>query len=298
MAAAAAGNVALVDALLERGADRNAVDHYGHNALHWALRQAFDDAKFAAGPLAAIYERLAPPCIDVNVGDRLVRIDRHLSEYFLFQTLWVLFKARFGKIRRNADSAFQTQIILDAWQHLPANVVRPERNKRQHLSGVLARNEIDRDYAYNRSLFLRVGTGRYQFNPKLSVRHRQGDEESWIPIFTALNLPLISEFAYHDGWISTWGNIDQLLSLAGLPKRTTPIAAERFVERQTAKMRELDERRANQPAAEARLRAAAEAKKQSAPRWGTKEAKQLEIERLRQEIENRKKGVDSPSDQD
>ncbi|MDD2943655.1 MAG: ankyrin repeat domain-containing protein [bacterium] len=261
MAAAAAGNVALVEALLERGADRDAVDHYGYNALHWALRQAFDDTKYAAGPLAVIYERLAPPCIDVNVGDRLVRIDRHLSEYFLFQTLWVLFKARFGKIRRNVDSAFQTQIILDAWQHLPANVVRPERNKRQHLSAVLSRNEIDRDYAYNRSLFLRVGTGRYQFNPKLAVRSRQGDEESWIPIFTALNLPLISEFAYNDGWLNTWGNIDNLLGLAGLSERTTPVAAERFVERQAAKMRELDERRANQLAAKMGLRTAAEAKK-------------------------------------
>ena len=241
MAAAAAGNVALVEALLERGADRDCVDHYGQNALHWALHQAFGDAKFAAGPLAKLYECLAPPCIDVNTGDRLVRIDRHLSEYFLFQTLWVLFKSRFSKIHRNADSAFQTQIILDAWQHLPTNVVRPERNKRQHLSGVLARNEIDREYAYNRSLFLRVSTGRYQFNPKLSVRRRQGEEEKWIPVYTALNLSLIGEFAYNNGWISTWGNIDKLLTLAGLPERTTPIAAERFVERQAAKARESDE---------------------------------------------------------
>jgi hypothetical protein len=290
MAGAAAGNVALVEALLERGADRDAVDHYGHNALHWALRQAFCDAKFAAGPLAAIYEYLAPPCVDVNAGDRLVRIDRHLSEYFLFQTLWVLFKSRFSKIRRNADSAFQTQIILDAWQHLPANVVRPERNKRQHLSGVLARNEIDRDYAYNRSLFLRVATGRYQFNPKLAVRRRQGEEEKWIPIYTALNLPLISEFAYNDGWISTWDNIDKFLALAGLPKGTTPIAAERFVARQAAKMREIDERRSERLAAEARLLAAATANREKTPRWGTKEAKRLEIERLKQEIERRKKG--------
>ena len=289
MAAAAAGNVALVEALLERGADRDAVDHYGHNALHWALRQAFGDAKFAAGPLAAIYECLAPPCIDVRAGDRLVRIDRHLSEYFLFQTLWVLFKARFSKIRRNADSAFQTQIILDAWQHLPANIVRPERNKRQQLSGVLARNEIDRDYAYNRSLFLRVSTGRYQFNPKLAVRRRHGEEENWIPIYTALNLPLISEFAYNDGWISTWNNIDKLVILAGLPERTTPIAAERSAERQAAKMRELDERRANQLAAKARIHAAAEATQNRVPPWGTKEAKRLEIERVRQEIERRKK---------
>lgn len=297
MAAAAAGNVALVVALLDRGADRDAVDHYGHNALHWALRQAFDDAEFAAGPLAALYEYLAPPCIDVNVGDRLVRIDRHLAEYFLFQTLWVLFKSRFSKIRRNADSAFQTQIILDAWQHLPANVVRPERNKRQHLSGVLARNEVDRDYAYNRSLFLRVGTGRYQFNPRLAVRRHQGSEDHWIPILEALNLPLISEFAYNDGWISTWENIDRLLALAGLTARTTPIAAERFVERQAAMMKELEERKAMQAAAAEVRRREAEARRQSAPQWGTKEARRREIERLRQEIDDRRKGVDASGDQ-
>ena len=50
MAAAAAGNVPLVEALLERGADREAVDHYGYNALHWALREAFRDTKVCPRP--------------------------------------------------------------------------------------------------------------------------------------------------------------------------------------------------------------------------------------------------------
>ena len=149
---------------------------------------------------------------------------------------------------------------------------------------MLARNEIDRDYAYNRSLFLRVSTGRYQFNPELAVRRRQGEEENWTPIYTALNLPLISEFAYNDGWIDTWDNIDKLMMLAGLPDRTTPVAAERFVERQAAKMRELDERKANQLGAKARVRAAAEAPHNEAAPWGTNEAKRLEIERVKREI--------------
>ena len=48
MAAAAAGNVALVEALLERGADRDAIDHYGCNALHLMLRGAFRDAQVRA----------------------------------------------------------------------------------------------------------------------------------------------------------------------------------------------------------------------------------------------------------
>ncbi len=242
MAAAAAGNVPLVEALLERGADREAVDHYGGNALHWALREAFRDPPFARGPFAALYELLAPASIDVNTGDRLVRIDRHLSEYFLFQTLWTLFKSRFTHWQRRSFGAFETRAILEAWQHLPANVVRPERNKRQHLSHVLSRNEVERDYAYNRALFMRVAQGWYQFNPKLSVRRRQGDEELWTPIYAALNLPLINEFSRDDHWESVWDRISEYLAMAGLPERTIPVAAERAVARQEALEREREKR--------------------------------------------------------
>ncbi len=193
MAAAATGNVPLVEALLERAANREATDHYGCNALHWAMLEAFHDPMFARGTFATLYELVAPASLDVNTGERLIRIDRRLSEYFLFQTLWVLFKSRFN--RRQRYAAFASQTILDAWQHLPANVVKPERNKRTHLSAVLSRNEVERDYAYNRALFMRVSQGWYQFNPKLSVRWGTTDTESWQPIYTALNLPLIREFS-------------------------------------------------------------------------------------------------------
>jgi hypothetical protein len=227
MAAAAAGNVALVETLLERGADREATDHYGANALHWAMREAFTDEEYARGPFAALYELLAPGSIDVNTGNRLVRIDRHLSEYFLFQTLWAMFQSRFTQRQRRPYGAFETQAILDAWQHLPANVVKPERNKRTHLSGVLSRNEVDRDYAYNRALFTRVAQGWYQFNPELQVRRKRQDGDVWVPIYQALNLAFTGEFA----WDFMWERIDAYLDIANLPKRGTPIAAERAVMR-------------------------------------------------------------------
>jgi hypothetical protein len=294
IAAAAAGNVALVEALLARGANPEGIDHLGRNALHWAMLEAFRDQRFARGPFAALYELIAPAAVDVMSGERLVRIDRHLSEYFLFQTLWVLFKSRFTAFAWREHGGFETAAILEAWQHLPPNVVRPERNRRQHLSHLLSRNEVDRDYAYNRRLFVRVAHGWYQFNPALAVRRRSPAGESWVPIWDALNLRFVAECA--DPHL--WPRIDALLAMAGMPPMAAPIggartarkiAAER--ERDEALRREMEAMR--QAAALAKAQAAVEAP--PAPRsrapaaaspapWGTKEARRLEIERVRQQI--------------
>lgn len=294
MAAAAAGNVALVDALLERGADPEATDHYGWNALHWALRESFRDPAYARGPLAAVFERVAPARIDFNTGERLVRIDRHHAEYFLVQTLWVLFRSRFTRPQRRFLAAFETQAILDAWQHLPGSVLRAERNKRQHLSSVLARNEVARDYAYNRQLFRRVDQGWYQFNPQLSVRRRVrgegvegGEVETWVPVFQALNLPLVAEFARRE----TWRMVAEYGAAAKLAPCPTPIMMERTVAREeeaervrAEALRQAEEMRRQAAAARDKARAEAQARP---PAWGTPQAKAREIERIRREIEAR-----------
>jgi hypothetical protein len=253
------------------------------------LREAFRDPQFARGPMAALYELLAPASVDVNTGERLVRIDRHLSEYFLFQTLWTLFKSRFTHRQRRSHGAFETQAILDAWQHLPANVVRPERNKRQHLSSVLARNEVERDYAYNRALFMRVAQGWYQFNPKLSLRRRHGDEESWTPIYAALNLPLINEFALDDEWDGVGNKIAEYLSLAGMPERVTPVMSERVYQKRLDEALAREKLDAELNATLERLKQEQAARAQQPPKWGTPEAKRMEVERIRREIEARDK---------
>jgi hypothetical protein len=324
MAAAAAGNVALVEALLERGANADLTDHLGRNALHWAMLEAFRDASFARGPFAAVYELIAPAAIDVMSGERLVRIDRHLTEYFLFQTLWALFKSRFHVYIWRERGGFETAAILDAWKHLPANVLRPERNKRQHLSNVLSRNEVDRDYAYNRRLFMRITQGWYQFNPALAIRRRDASGEQWIPIFEALNLRFVAEAAHP----RQWADIDTLLERAKLAPIETPIGGERHARELAAEQAEHDARMREWEAQEqklhqARIRSepvpeavrppepaqveeappAAEPspspEPSSAPQtlpWGSREARRAEIERVRRQIEEnaaRRKAADA-----
>ncbi len=288
MAATAAGNLPLVEELLRRGADPEAHEHLGRNALHIALQHAFRDRAFARGPFAALYERIAPAFIDLQAGERLVRLDRHLSEYLVFQTFWVLFKSTFSAPGWDRPAGIDTGSFLDAWAMLPGSVLKPERNKRSHLSNVLSRNEVDRDYPYNRKLFKRIGHGWYQINPRLAIRRRIQGIESWHPALEALNLRLVHEFAHPDQW-----DISRALWRSHADTELpTPVAAEPWAARERAV---LDAERAEIAAIEARRRAAEETRRRQAgsrahlepqpPRWGTREAKAAGREELRRRIE-------------
>jgi hypothetical protein len=287
MAAASAGNVTLVEALLDRGADREATDHYGQNALHWALREAFRNPPFAQGPLSVLYDLLAPAALDVMVGQRLVRIDKHLSEYLLFQSLWALFKSRFTHHGR-AHPGFDTAGILKAWRLLPPEVLRPQRNRREHLSAVLSRNEVARDYPWNRALFKRLRQGWYQFNPALAVRVRTGGEECWHPVFTMLNLPLVAESTRDINW--SW--LKHLAGLAQVAVPDVPLAAECAVARHRAQLGEGEiayhHRLVPWVRAKVRATAAQDAARQE-PKWGTPQARRQALEELRLRIEEQRR---------
>lgn len=284
MAACAAGNVPLVEALLERGADPENVDHYGRNALHWAMRTAYRDPKFAKGPFPALYERVAPSCVDVKAGERLVRIDRHQSEYLLFQTLWALFKDRFAYAHRGPGGAFDSQSVLSAWEHFPASVLRPERNRRQHVSAVLARNEVSRDYAYNRALFVRASHGFYRLSPTLELRCRQPDGEVWRPLASVLNLPLVKEFTveYYQP------AVDRYLEAARLPAHPAEFSHEGAeVSRGRAQGSIAEAERARQVwEGEAHWN---EIDAPGEPKWGTPEARLKEMMRLQRRIDEQRK---------
>lgn len=213
MLATYTGNLPLVEALIERGADKESVDHFGYNAFHWALLKAFSDSHFAQTLLPAFYDLLAPASIDVNTGDKLIRLDQRHGEYLIFQVLWVMVKEQhlnqspwysiadapqwWMLIRRgvrNESAEMSAALLEQLVEHFPDYVLSEQRRRRGYMTNVLSRNEVERDYAYNRRLFMRVSTGYYAFNPKLAIRRKVNGEEVWMPIYEALNLPfLLSE---------------------------------------------------------------------------------------------------------
>lgn len=194
MLAAYAGNLSLVETLLERGADPQAVDHYGHNAVMMALNRAFDDEAYAAGPFGAIYERVAPGFLDLQVDGRLVRLEAHMGEFYLFMTMLAGLKT-LGSSVSDAPAlprrrrGFFVDHLWRNLEHFPESVVRQERRKRSYFNHVLARAEVNSSYTPARKLWVRVATGYYLPNPALKLRVRASKgQEVWQHLEEVLNV--------------------------------------------------------------------------------------------------------------
>ena len=92
MLGAWAGNGALVEALLERGANADCIDNYGLTAWQLALLRAFEDADYAARLFPAVHERLQPSSVSLKAADRLIKLDNRVGEFMVFQTFFVLLR--------------------------------------------------------------------------------------------------------------------------------------------------------------------------------------------------------------
>lgn len=190
MLAARAGNVALIDALLQRGADPDAEDDFGHSAWQQAVNRAIEEPAFAKRELAGIFDRLAPAVIDVQVDGRLVRIERHQGEYWVLtlmlaglKTQWSECIARTQPNWKFGEGYFAEQ-LHQVLEHLPAHLWNDKRRKRSYLNQVLARAEVDSNYRPARRLWARTRNGHYLPNPELQLRRGEG----WQPVYEVLSL--------------------------------------------------------------------------------------------------------------
>jgi AAA domain/Ankyrin repeats (3 copies)/UvrD-like helicase C-terminal domain len=204
MCAARVGNIPLVDALLARGANPELFDNYGRSALHMALISAMGNPDFARLHLGPLYERLAPDHMSIMASGRLIKMDAHTIEYFLFQLLVAAFHRFLNSAGHYYFHGITTVLLEDMGGAFPEDVFPSWRKRRTYLSSVLSRNEVDREYPYNRFLFRRLRTGHYTFNHGLKVR--SGDQ--WFDLHEFLGLSLMARYP--------WMRVRQYLEDVGL----------------------------------------------------------------------------------
>ena len=182
MVAAWLGNAELMHELLTNTANTDKVNNNGCNAFQIALEQASHSSKYAKTTLATLYEQLEPDSLSVQIDGRLVKLDNHLMEFFIFNLLIALFYRELPKTLLHGG--FNANSILDAIEHFPISILPERRKQRAYVSSILSKNEMKGGDRYNRKLFYRVKTGYYLFNPNLSIKA----EGEWRPIYQLLGL--------------------------------------------------------------------------------------------------------------
>ena len=138
MVAALRGNVPLVEALLARGANAEIADNHGRLAYHLALLRALLEPDYARGPFEAMLRLLAPQAVDLKVDERLVKLDAHLPEFFLFNAMLALMQHRLNYPRRWHRLGLTVNDFLLPAAAFPEGVLPERCRRRSYLSGVLS----------------------------------------------------------------------------------------------------------------------------------------------------------------
>ena len=194
MLAARAGNVALVKALLARGADPEIADDYGHTAWMGALNRAIGDPIFASTHLGDLFESLGPETLDVQTGGRLVRLERNQAEFWLLGLMLAGLKTHCGGLvaRPLGPARYRRGYFADALREtldrLPEHLWSKARRKRDYVNSVLARAEVGSGYRPARKLWRRREIGYYAPDPDMKLRRKSVDGVVWIPVADALSL--------------------------------------------------------------------------------------------------------------
>jgi len=184
MVAAWMGNTEVIKALFELGADTEKADGNGLTAFQIALAQSDRSDTYAKKKLADIYEQLEPTSMSIQVDGRLVKLDKTGMEFFMLNLMIALFYRVMPKKMTYRLDGFATQDFIDAVRHIPGSVLPERRKQRAYLSGILSKNEVDKDDKHNRKLFYRIRHGAYIFNPNLAIKV----EGEWVNIYDLLTI--------------------------------------------------------------------------------------------------------------
>jgi hypothetical protein len=190
MLAAQAGNAALVESLLAKGADPARRDEFGHTAWDHAVARSMQESAFAHSGLPALFELLAPAALDVQTGGRLVRLERHQGEYWVLTLMLAGLKTQWSQcVTRRLElykypAGFFADQLNDVLSALPPWLWADKRRKRTYVNQVLARAEVHSAYQPARRLWVRTRNGHYFPNPAMQLRVG----EAWQPVYELLAL--------------------------------------------------------------------------------------------------------------
>lgn len=168
------------------------------NQLKW--RASDIELHYKKKVLAYFYTQLKAESLKLKVGNRLLKIDSHQAEYFMFSFMFATFRSRIMTLERKKlnylaqfDIAFQTDTFLKYMENIPQQVLPEYRKQRSYVSSILSKNELFREDKYNKKLFMRLRQGEYVFNPQIEMQV----EDEWVNVYELIGIEDLKK-AYQD----------------------------------------------------------------------------------------------------
>ncbi len=130
--------------------------------------------------LSNSYEKLKYPFVKCKIDNKMVKIYPHSMEYFLLTYLVALKNKILLKSEKDDSLYIYTRglknykfdcLKMDDFLYyignMPSSILPDYRKKRSYINSILANNEVDRKFIYNKKLFKRKALGCYEVNPNL-----------------------------------------------------------------------------------------------------------------------------------
>lgn len=169
MTGAYIGNVPVVKAISDSGADKTLVADNGLNAWQIILNRLLSDGSDIKH-ISELYRLLAPEAVSIQIDGRLEKLDEHTMYGFLLNVFFALWYGYLPNRLAYASAAVTAGDLETMLARLPDDVLSPMKKKRDYISRYLSENEVDRQRPRNRKLFKRLKRGHYILNPQLKVR--------------------------------------------------------------------------------------------------------------------------------
>jgi len=203
------GAMSVFDYAIKKEPDLQLRSDEGLTALQIALRsyyrrltdKAHQQNYLPATKFELIMPKVTIQSIRCKVGDRIIKINNSSMEFFLVNLMAAIrgdimddrkehAKAQYelNKVYLNQFSAqpylenlkevflnsplnngVTMNDIMEFIDNLPVGVLAEKRRKRQYINSILANNEVDRVFIYNKKLFIRMARGCYNLNPDLEI---------------------------------------------------------------------------------------------------------------------------------
>jgi len=219
LAAVENGSMKILDFLISENADTDVMDNNGRNPFRIAINKLYFSPQ-SISKLEDIFPRMLTDNIKVRVENRMIKIPNRKMEYFLLNIFMTLQDAIINDHRKlyeqNGVKAAEIENVIAQY---PEVIMANYRKKRNYISSMLAKNEIDSNNSYNNELFLRTERGIYAINPELSVMV----EDKWINVYELTGLKKIKILTKEEKQLQT---IEVLISENEIIKQSNPEFAE------------------------------------------------------------------------